>query len=85
MNVNLKAVGVLFCLIALSPLAHADNNLKITEQNFKNLCVLLGTLKAADQIPLSTAVNVPNFFVRAFISIMFFIFVVVSLILKLLI
>jgi cobalt-zinc-cadmium efflux system membrane fusion protein len=55
MNVNFKAIGVLFCLIALSPLTHADNNLKITEQNFKNLGVALGTLKVANQIPLLTA------------------------------
>ena len=55
MNVNFKAIRVLFCLIVLSPLAHADNNLKITEQNFKNLGVSLGNLKSASQIPLLTA------------------------------
>lgn len=55
MNIKFLILGLLACLLALSPFAQADNSLKITEQNFKNLGVTLGTLKAAKQIPLLTA------------------------------
>lgn len=35
--------------------AHAENNVKISEQNFGNLGVMLGKLQAASQVPLLTA------------------------------
>lgn len=41
---------VLFCTIA-----HAENNVKISEQHFGNLGVTLGKLQAASQVPLLTA------------------------------
>jgi cobalt-zinc-cadmium efflux system membrane fusion protein len=47
----------LFALVSLlfSPLTHAENSVKISEQNFSNLGVTLGKLEAATQIPLLTA------------------------------
>jgi len=41
---------LLFCTIA-----HAENNVKISEQHFGNLGVTLGKLQATSQVPLLTA------------------------------
>jgi cobalt-zinc-cadmium efflux system membrane fusion protein len=47
----------LFALLSLSfsPVNHAENDIKITQEHFNNLGVTLGKLQAASQIPLLTA------------------------------
>jgi membrane fusion protein, heavy metal efflux system len=48
-------IFMLLCFILLCSVAHAENNVKITEEHYKNLGVTLGKLEAATQIPLLTA------------------------------
>jgi cobalt-zinc-cadmium efflux system membrane fusion protein len=47
----------LFALLSLlfSPVNHAENDIKITQEHFNNLGVTLGKLQSATQIPLLTA------------------------------
>lgn len=54
MRINFIVVTALNVLLFCTA-AHAENNVKISEQNFGNLGVMLGKLQAATQVPLLTA------------------------------